>query len=651
MDIVGAEQIGQASGYVAYDRVREVLFFRTRIGSEMLATGVGKNGNSLLPEVGSGPLQNASWNLTIDLDGDGFLDFLVALSGNSGGGAGDITTDSNALGFTAFGTAMHPGDDLVVYFNSVDPTTHEITPYAAGSGQINDLGELVWAAEMVTQDAEGDGLTGSEFLDGFHWNFGTTQVAVYSSDPSVANALDNPEGDLPEQEALWGDGWFLDVQIPLSAFRDNAGNIIVNGLTAMSVGYSTANSNIDPYQKDVLVQGDYTASLTTAFPFPDNFTPEGGIFQDPFIAGINISGCGSSFLVQVAVRDSIVIAYPFSGDDLMSPGDTSVSSASSSFLTWGLMPGYHMLDVLSGDNAGSYGIVDVVSETGLVVDVPLLASSGDSFGIGPTSSVDTIASVEFEIASAIEGPFVLFAEDIDGTDGSTDFNSWSGEYTEAEDATTYYVRVKVFDDQGNSTQAMVAYQVDLTTPACSVVETLSTFADFSRATFSSSFDVPATVYLGGTGFGETVGLQVAYYNDDGDWVESHAVVSSPAGALADALVLGEGELTGTWHATVWPGDATVPLSYDPSQPAMLTEVAFSVVGAIADSDGDGLSDTAERPGGMDIDSDLDGIPDHLDDDDDGDGIPTLLERPGGMDIDSDLDGTPDHLDDDDDGDG
>src|SRR5688500_6731226 len=45
-----------------------------------------------------------------------------------------------------------------------------------------------------------------------------------------------------------------------------------------------------------------------------------------------------------------------------------------------------------------------------------------------------------------------------------------------------------------------------------------------------------------------------------------------------------------------------------------------------DSDGDGLLDTVERPGGVDRDTDGDGMPDHLDPDDDGDGIPTAMER-------------------------
>ncbi len=70
-----------------------------------------------------------------------------------------------------------------------------------------------------------------------------------------------------------------------------------------------------------------------------------------------------------------------------------------------------------------------------------------------------------------------------------------------------------------------------------------------------------------------------------------------------------------------------------------------------DDDNDGILTINERPGFADQDTDGDGRPNHLDPDDDNDSIPTIDERPGFMDVDTDGDGTPDHLDTDDDGDG
>ncbi len=70
-----------------------------------------------------------------------------------------------------------------------------------------------------------------------------------------------------------------------------------------------------------------------------------------------------------------------------------------------------------------------------------------------------------------------------------------------------------------------------------------------------------------------------------------------------------------------------------------------------DDDNDGILTINERPSRMNVDTDGDGRPNHLDPDDDNDGVPTLDERPGGVDAQTDEDGVPDHLDVDDDNDG
>lgn len=65
-----------------------------------------------------------------------------------------------------------------------------------------------------------------------------------------------------------------------------------------------------------------------------------------------------------------------------------------------------------------------------------------------------------------------------------------------------------------------------------------------------------------------------------------------------------------------------------------------------DHDGDGIPDTLEKPGGVAVDTDKDGIPDFKDDDSDGDGIPDAVEGTG----DVDKDGTLNYRDKDSDGD-
>ncbi|MCC7539731.1 MAG: hypothetical protein IT379_26145 [Deltaproteobacteria bacterium] len=139
--------------------------------------------------------------------------------------------------------------------------------------------------------------------------------------------------------------------------------------------------------------------------------------------------------------------------------------------------------------------------------------------------------------------------------------------------------------------------------------------------------------------------------------------TSRPGATITITIDGGGTATVTADATgVWTyvppapladGMHTVTATARDASGAMAMDSATFTVATMGDldSDGDGLTDPMERPGGMDTDTDDDGMPNHLDPDDDGDGIPTRDERPMGTNRDTDTDAAPDHLDPDDDGDG
>ncbi len=86
-------------------------------------------------------------------------------------------------------------------------------------------------------------------------------------------------------------------------------------------------------------------------------------------------------------------------------------------------------------------------------------------------------------------------------------------------------------------------------------------------------------------------------------------------------------------------------------PAVSSTMWSYFASASCDSDGDSVPDVTERPGGVDRDTDMDGMPDHRDTDDDGDGLSTMTERPMSADVDTDGDMIPDYVDADDDGDG
>lgn len=191
------------------------------------------------------PWTNATWSLLIDTDGDGYKEFVVMLDGQSGGPAAPI-------------------DKLVVYYDNA-PSQDLSTAYQA------------FSTTMVFPDRDG-------------------RAQVY--DFGWGRAID---------PALTGGGWFMDWQIPLSAFKNAAGTQLITPTTPMSFGYSTANSNTNPLQKDVVFDGDFVASINAPFPFGDNLTLQGGVTQSPiFIEQLTITGCGPA-TVSARVLDTLNI--------------------------------------------------------------------------------------------------------------------------------------------------------------------------------------------------------------------------------------------------------------------------------------------------------------------------------------------------------
>lgn len=85
--------------------------------------------------------------------------------------------------------------------------------------------------------------------------------------------------------------FYLDWQIPLSAF-----NGLITENTHIAFGYSTANSNTNPLQKDVVFQGNFIAAENKQFPFGDQLTLQGGITQLPYAEILRVTGCNPTII-------------------------------------------------------------------------------------------------------------------------------------------------------------------------------------------------------------------------------------------------------------------------------------------------------------------------------------------------------------------
>jgi len=234
------------SFYTGYDSVNQVLFIRMRLASSPLTPT--PNGAS-----NDDPFGNVTWSLLIDTNGDGFKDFLVRLNGDIGG-------PSNAI------------DDLAVYYDS-----SRSQGLAVGATPVWVVDAMNPAASPVDADARAD-VYDFRYTRGFD---GTTLPVV---------------------------GYFLDFQVPLSAFTVSVGGTqIITPSTSVAFAFGTSNSNTNPFQKDAGYNGTFTADILQPFPFGDPGTPAGGTSQNPRITSLAASGtCGTEQL-DATVMDTLTV--------------------------------------------------------------------------------------------------------------------------------------------------------------------------------------------------------------------------------------------------------------------------------------------------------------------------------------------------------
>lgn len=174
------------------------------------------------------PFDATQWSLLIDTDGDGWKEFVIWLDGRSG-----ISGDTL--------------DKVRVLYENTN------TQAVAAAVQ-------TFSQKMIFPDRD-------------------ARANVY--DYGWARAIALADGT---------SNWYADWQIPMTVFNVS-GNQLVTENTHISFGYSTAESNTDPLQKDVVFNGNFVAAVDKQFPFGDQLTLKDGITQAPYAEVISTTGC------------------------------------------------------------------------------------------------------------------------------------------------------------------------------------------------------------------------------------------------------------------------------------------------------------------------------------------------------------------------
>jgi hypothetical protein len=269
----------------SYNATNQVFYYRVRVDGQPLTNSARTTGNG----TGADPWANSTWNLLIDLDGDGWREFNVVLAGDSGGGGSrDISVVPGS----------NDGDDLKIYYSN--SASQCVTSETISNNQITLVGDLVWWGNAATQSAT---VPGNPAADGATWNFGRSRMVYHTA----ANAT-------------WGSGHFVDFQFPLAACTDaynggSGGNGLLGPQTPITFGYTTSNSNSDPLQKDFASSFCYTPSCSTRFPYADALILASGISAGPVIGAMALTAitCPTQATVSAGVTDTLAVEPPGTG--------------------------------------------------------------------------------------------------------------------------------------------------------------------------------------------------------------------------------------------------------------------------------------------------------------------------------------------------
>ena len=251
-----------SSFYFATNGPMSVIFLRFRVEAMPVSyTGGASYSNS-------DPFAPIKWTFLIDINGDGWRDFAVVMDGGSGGPGNEI-------------------DDLRFIY-STSTTTQSIDTTSPGVYKIGSMKTAVKEGSIL---AEYDG-TGNK-KTGAMWDKGRSTI-VY--DFGATRVMDSTGSN--------GD-YIVDIQLPISKLDAfSVGGPTVTPSTPLSVAFCTANSNTNPFQKDVAYLGALVGGENIPMPGSDFTSFNGTVNNAPIITQVTTTACPNVTLTAT-VYDAI----------------------------------------------------------------------------------------------------------------------------------------------------------------------------------------------------------------------------------------------------------------------------------------------------------------------------------------------------------
>lgn len=242
--------------YWRYSSTDQMLFFRWRVEQIGHTYAVGP-APGVIQNVD--PWKAALWTVFLDIDADAYREFAMHLDGQTG-----LPKTPVDRMRSLWSDSPHHGLD---YVNEEDifEISHNPSAFVNSGGVIYSFQDALTPTTNWPNGA-------NEVL----WDYGTTRAVKIIDDPACVE-------------------YFVDYQIPLGMMNATAfGAPAFDACTPTTMFFATANSLINPFQKDLIADSPFVADYTSCAPYGDTVQLcNNKTIQQPVVLEINANTEGS----------------------------------------------------------------------------------------------------------------------------------------------------------------------------------------------------------------------------------------------------------------------------------------------------------------------------------------------------------------------
>jgi len=258
--------------YYFYNPATQTIYFRWRV--EQIANNYA-TGPSAGSYSSSNPWNSALWTVFLDINGDGYRDFAMHLDGSSGSPATPIDTLRSIWSNLSSNSIDYVNDPTHIHSLFTNPTAFA----TALNGPLYQFNGS--AVPSTIQWPNGASET--------TWDYGTTRSI------NISTASCNE--------------YYVDYEIPLAMLNASAvGGPTMSVNTPFQFLFTTANSLNNPFQKDIVWEGNFVCDASSPGPFGDAVTLADGIIPQPIATSFSTGAAtGCSVPVSAQIMDALTV--------------------------------------------------------------------------------------------------------------------------------------------------------------------------------------------------------------------------------------------------------------------------------------------------------------------------------------------------------